>query len=155
MFNSIILHHLSENANLVYGILSAHKTFEDLGTFTLSRGLREIKRVQLAKEEQMHKPDGNPNGKVSADFGESTDPGAEKNRLLESDREASDIQGDSAENIYGNHQYPYSEGQEVRRDVELEVMTQSFMSPGSDSPLNGNVATTTSEKARGKMKERQ
>lgn len=154
MFNSIILHHLSENANLVYGILSAHKTFEDLGTFTLSRGLREIKRVQLAKEEQMHKPDGNTNGKGSADFGESIDPGAEKNRLLETNRGASNIQGDSAENMYGT-QYPYSEGQEVRRDVELEVMTQSFMSPGSDSPLNGNVATTTSEKARGKMKERQ
>ncbi|KAF7295126.1 hypothetical protein MIND_01051100 [Mycena indigotica] len=49
VFNAVILHNLRDNANLIYGILSAHQVFEDLGTFTLSRGLR---RVQLAKEEQ-------------------------------------------------------------------------------------------------------
>jgi hypothetical protein len=124
-----------------------------LGTFTLTRGLREIKRVQLAKEEQTRKLDSNAKGKGSADFGESSDPGAEKNRLLESESGASDIQVDSAENMHGIPRY--SEGQEDRRDGELEVLTQSFMSPSSDSPLNGSVPVATSEKARGKMKERQ
>jgi len=148
IFNSVILHHLSENPNLVYGILSAHKAFEDLGTFTLSRGLREIKRLQLAKEEQTRKTDGNVKGKGSANFGESVDPGAEKNRLLESESGVNDMLVDSAEMM---HDVPPSEG---HIDGELEVVTQSFMSPSSESPPNGSVSVSTSEKARGKMKER-
>ncbi|KAG6376070.1 high-temperature-induced dauer-formation protein-domain-containing protein [Boletus reticuloceps] len=52
VFNSVIFHNLSDNPNLLYGILTAHKTFQELGTFTLAQGLREIKRVELAREEQ-------------------------------------------------------------------------------------------------------
>jgi hypothetical protein len=131
---------------LTYGILSAHKVFEDLGTFTLSRGLREIKRVQLAKEEQMRKSDSNPKGLDSAAFSESADPGAEKSRLLERESGASGMQVGSAESVVR-----YSE---ERRDIELEVVTESFMSPSSESPLHGSISDATSEKARGKMKER-
>jgi hypothetical protein len=59
---------------------------------------------------------------------------------------------DSAENMHGIQ--PYSEGQIERRDGELEIVTQSFMSPSSESPPNDSISIATSEKARGKMKER-
>ncbi|KAG9024760.1 hypothetical protein FRB95_011122 [Tulasnella sp. JGI-2019a] len=51
VLNQIIFHQFSSNPNLIYAILRSHKTFEDLGTFTLSKGLREIRRVKEAKEE--------------------------------------------------------------------------------------------------------
>ncbi|KAL1742803.1 high-temperature-induced dauer-formation protein-domain-containing protein [Schizophyllum fasciatum] len=51
VFNGIIFHQLSDNAHLLYALLQAHQTFEDLATFTLARGLREIRRVQRAKED--------------------------------------------------------------------------------------------------------
>jgi len=50
--NGILYHQLADNPNIVYTILRSHKTFEDLGTFTLARGLKEIQRIQQAKEEQ-------------------------------------------------------------------------------------------------------
>ena len=101
----------------------------------------------MAKEEQTQKSDGSVKGKGSADLGESADPGAEKSRLLESEG-ANDMPVDSPENM---RDVPPFEGQ---IDGELEVVTQSFMSPNSESPLNGSVSVSTSEKARGKMKER-
>jgi hypothetical protein len=152
LFSSVILHHLPDNPNLIYGILSAHKSFEDLGTFTLSRGLREIKRVQLAKEEQARKTEGTPKGKGPADSAEETDPGAEKARLLQSESLNSLTNTDSVENLAGSPRQ--SEAQEERTDTEAEVVTQSFMSPGTDSPMAGSFAIAASEKARGKMKER-
>ncbi|KAG8875367.1 hypothetical protein FRB97_005179 [Tulasnella sp. 331] len=51
VLNQIIFHQFSSNPNLAYAILRSHKTFENLGTFTLSKGLREIRRVKEAKEE--------------------------------------------------------------------------------------------------------
>jgi len=41
--DSILYHHPSENPHLLYSLLRAHVVFEDLGTLTLSRGLRDIK----------------------------------------------------------------------------------------------------------------
>ena len=58
IFNSVILHGFSENPNLIYAILSSHKSFEDLETFTLLRGLYEIKRAGLVKEEQARRSEG-------------------------------------------------------------------------------------------------
>jgi High-temperature-induced dauer-formation protein len=85
-FSSVILHNLSDNPNLIYGILTVHKTFEDLGTFTLSRGLREIKRVQQAKEELARKTEGKSRDKSLTDeTGEQEEPSDEKARLLESE----------------------------------------------------------------------
>jgi hypothetical protein len=94
----------------------------------------------------MRKPDSNPKGRDSAAFSESADPGAEKSRLLERESGASDTQVGSAENIVR-----YSE---EGRDIELGVVTESFMSPSSESPLHGSISGASSEKARGKMKER-
>lgn len=138
VLNSIALHNLAENPNLIYGILSSHKIFEDLGTFTLARGLREIKRVQLAKEEQAKKLGNDPNGKSksSVDEAESETPGAEKARLLESETRNNSI----------DEPVPLVGGTPRQSD---EIVTRSFMSPSSDA-----VLSPISEKARGKMKER-
>ncbi|KAH0584230.1 hypothetical protein H2248_009784 [Termitomyces sp. 'cryptogamus'] len=146
VFNAVILHHLTENANLIYGIISSHKVFEDLGTFTLARGLREIKRVQQAKEEQAHKTEGDSKGKASSRPEVDEDPGAEKARLLESEGGVALTGTDSAEDI--PRERHSSDTQE--RDGDSEVLTQSFMSPGSETPGRGSL----SEKARGKMRER-
>lgn len=74
IFNSVILHSFSENPNLIYAILSSHKSFEDLETFTLLRGLCEIKRARLVKEEQARKSEGSLEPRDSGDV--------EKARLL-------------------------------------------------------------------------
>lgn len=74
IFNSVILHSFSENPNLIYAILSSHKSFEDLGTFTLLRGLCEIKHARLVKEEQARKSEGSLEPRDSGDV--------EKARLL-------------------------------------------------------------------------
>src|SRR5258708_37354317 len=51
IFNSVIAYHPSDNPNLIHALVRAHRTFEDLGTFTLARGLRDVRRIQ---EEQSH-----------------------------------------------------------------------------------------------------
>ncbi|KAI0078173.1 hypothetical protein K474DRAFT_1683933 [Panus rudis PR-1116 ss-1] len=80
VFNSVILRNLSDNPNLVYGIIRSHKTFEDLGTFTLARGLREIRRAREAKEERT-RPSVDK-GKQRADNDQHEDASVEKARLL-------------------------------------------------------------------------
>jgi hypothetical protein len=146
VFNSVILHNLSENQNLIYGILTAHKSFEDLGTFTLSRGLREIKRVQLAKEELARKSEGNPKSKGTSDStGEEEEPHDEKARLLEN--EGSGALGrlgetDSTENV----------NLPQEQEVSTTQPIASTTSEGTASPSDG--APSFSEKARGKMKAR-
>jgi len=141
VFNSVIQHNLADNSNLVYGILTAHKSFEDLGTFTLARAL---KRVQLAKEEQARKVEANPKSKNTDAPGEE-EPHVEKARLLES--ESSSALRRSMESVDEN--LWRSEGQEPRIEHEF-LMTQPLMSPsGEIIPI-----TAISEKVRGKMKAR-
>lgn len=133
VFNSVILHHLPENAHLIYAILQAHKTFEELGTFTLARGLREIRRVQLAKEEPNKRPDSkNSSPRVSSDVRE---PQEEKARLLESE---------------GN-----SEDSPSQLGPEGSTATIPVVSPTADGIAGAeNISADLSEKARGKMKAR-
>ncbi|KAF8309828.1 hypothetical protein DL93DRAFT_2044105, partial [Clavulina sp. PMI_390] len=50
--NGIIFHQLQENPNVTYALLRAHRNFEELGTFTLAKGLEEVRRVKLLKEER-------------------------------------------------------------------------------------------------------
>ncbi|KAG6849590.1 hypothetical protein H0H93_007175 [Arthromyces matolae] len=144
VFNSIILHHLTDNANLIYGLLSSHKLFEDLGTFTLARGLREIKRIQQTKEEPPHNSDSNSKGKAVRGPDDDSDPGAEKARLLETEN--------------GSALPEIELSQESTADMEEQgkdggsVVTQSFMSPGFET--SSGFTPALSEKARGKMKER-
>lgn len=149
-FNSVILHNLSDNPNLIYGILTAHKTFEDLGTFTLSRGLREIRRVQLAKEEQARSAEGKLKGKSSAnDAGENEEPSAEKARLLESEH----IGETELESLEEGTRVP--EAMDGVHDTQADTTIHPLTSPTSDvSPLPAGPASAVSEKARGKMRAR-
>ena len=80
-FNSIIYAHPRDNPNLLYAIVRSHKTFEDLNSFSLARGLRQIKQMQLAKEEEENRRGGRDNSKRSSlDRAQSNDQ--EKRRLL-------------------------------------------------------------------------
>lgn len=49
--NGILFHQLTNNPNVIYAILRSHQHFEELGTFTLAKGLSEVRRVQQLKEE--------------------------------------------------------------------------------------------------------
>jgi len=138
IFNAVILHNLSANPNLIYGILSAHKTFEDLGTFTLSRGLREIRRVQLAKEEQARKAD--VRGKAPQAPGDDSQAHEEKAKLLRHESESALGQNDSTE---------ASPRQSQGQDPEI-----SMVLPTSPTSENMPGSTSGSEKARGKMRAR-
>ncbi|KDQ59485.1 hypothetical protein JAAARDRAFT_126665 [Jaapia argillacea MUCL 33604] len=162
VFNSVILHNLSDNPNLLYAILQSHKTFEDLGTFTLAKGLRDVRRAQLAKEEQAqaqaqkaaekkmkgkhYSPDD-----LEAGLGER-DPGGEKARLLEHEHE-----NESQDALGLSGVSPHSRGGESQRESEDDLpSTQPLMSPTlGDIPTPiGQSMSQPSEKARGKMKER-
>lgn len=138
MFNLVIFHQLSDNPNLLYGILTAHKTFQELGTFTLTRALREIKRVELAREEQAAQSERNRKGLGHQEEDlEMGDPYAEKVRLLQQPDVTRDREAESSHdpNVEGE------EGPTVSRPI---VPQNSESVPG----------TPTSEKARGKMRER-
>jgi hypothetical protein len=145
IFNSIILHNLADNPNLIYGILRAHKTFEGLGTFTLARGLREIRRVQLAKEEQARKGDAKGKGRALGDLESGEEPATEKARLLE--REAS-FRRESSE--HSLDQLLSSREQPQRESSLDDEAPRPLVSPTTGS-VSGN---TLSEKARGKLRER-
>ncbi|KAJ6547333.1 high-temperature-induced dauer-formation protein-domain-containing protein [Mycena capillaripes] len=136
IFNAVILNNLAANPNLIYGILSAHKIFEDLGTFTLSRGLREIRRVQLAKEEQARKAD--PKGKAPRAPDDDPQPHEEKAKLL---RDESETANDSTE-------IPELSPRQSQ-DPEISMILPT--SPTSETMLG---STSASEKARGKMRAR-
>lgn len=138
VFNSVIFHHLSDNPNLLYGILTAHKIFQGLGTFTLARALREIKRAELAREEQTAQPEPNRKGPgLQEDDLESGDLHAEKLRLLQQEDGTFDREAESSHDPNMGDE----EGPTVPRPI---VLQSSESIPG----------TPTSEKARGKMRER-
>lgn len=134
----MIFHHLSDNPNLLYGILTAHTTFQELGTLTLARALREIKRVEFAREEQAAQSEREMKGLGhQEDDLERGDPHAEKVRLLQQQDDALDPEAESSH-------VPNTEGEEGPA-VSHPIISQSSESiPG----------TPTSEKARGKMRER-
>lgn len=145
VFNSVILHNLADNPNLIYGMLRAHKTFEDLGTFTLARGLREIRRAQLAKEEQARKGDNKGKGRALGDLESGEEPSTEKARLLESEassrRESSELNPDPS----------LSSRDSPQRELSLDdEAPRPLVSPTTVSIPEG----APSEKARGKMRER-
>ena len=145
IFNSVILHNLADNPNLIYGLLRAHKTFEDLGTFTLARGLREIRRVQLAKEEQARKGDTKGKGKALEDLESGEEPSTEKARLLE--REASSRRESSEHSL---DQLASSKDQ-LQEETSLEDETPRPLV----SPTMGSIPEDAlSEKAKGKLRER-
>ncbi|TFY71763.1 hypothetical protein EVG20_g1254 [Dentipellis fragilis] len=152
VFNSIIAYHLPENPNLIYAILRSSKTFEDLGTFTLGRGLREIRRIQLAKEEQARKPDAK--GKSRDTESDHEQPHEEKHRLLE--REISALNASSRvqslESLTEVRVDPRAGRQEGRAAEEDHTTVQPLTSPTSTE--TSGFPPALSEKARGKMRVR-
>jgi hypothetical protein len=152
IFNSVIAYHPSENPNLIYALLRAHRTFEDLGTFTLSRGLRDVRRIQVAAEEQS--PD--TKGKSRAAEEEYDQPHQEKQRLLERENALGiSSREQSADNLTEVRVIPRDEHQqEPAEHVEEMPSTQPFMSPSVEQVTFSGFPNAVSEKARGKMPER-
>ncbi|KAI0362682.1 hypothetical protein OH77DRAFT_1500300 [Trametes cingulata] len=147
VFNGVLLHNLSENPNLVYAILHAHKQFEDLGTFTLARGLREIRRIQQLKEERAAQAQGRGSldkGKRRARDEEEGAPQSEKARLLQREMGSLDLQRTTGSTD------TLPEGQARTGD---DHPTRPLMSPTATETQIGSEGTSVkSEKARGKMR---
>lgn len=141
MFSSVIYHHAPQNPNITYGILQSRKIFEDLGTFTLARGLREVKRAQVAKAAR-EQASPNPKGKGPVDEVEMVDAGAEKARLLQNEGASRGSNSEDRERDDSSAQLPPGE----------EVSTRPLVSPNAES--FSTVDGPKSEKARGKMRAR-
>ncbi|KIP06021.1 hypothetical protein PHLGIDRAFT_30681 [Phlebiopsis gigantea 11061_1 CR5-6] len=140
-FNAVLLRNLAENPHLVYNIVRAHQTFEELGTFTLARGLREIRRIQLAKEERAkNAADKSPDNKDRPSQSDAERPGDEKARLLRSTSS-----GDLPDDIEAQRQ---SASEEERIGRPLMSPTLPTASISSEPPA------VPSEKVRGKMRAR-
>ncbi len=136
------MRNLADNANLVHGVLRAHKQFEDLGTFTLARGLREIRRAQAAKDERSHQSDtGVDKGKNRADDLEEAHE--EKARLL---RRENDSSLDRPRGTESAETLPESISRNSSLGQEIVHPTPPM------SPTVGDTPPKPSEKARGKMR---
>ena len=149
-FNGVLLHNLAENPNLVYSVVRAHKQFEDLGTFTLGRGLREIRRVRQAKEERARQQasGGADDGKNRAPRDEEEgDPAAEKARLL-----SREISLDLPRETESTDRLPEAAAARDEEPTTRPLMSPtSAETPGISTPPSGQDAAM-SEKARGKMR---
>lgn len=139
--NGIIFHHISDNPNVVYAILRAHKTFEDLGTFTLAKGLKEIQRIQQAKEEQQGdiKNRDTPEGRRD-----------EKAVLLERERERESE--DRSESVRNSDEHGAGTISPPMGDPAVETEEHAEADP--DVPGTPGTPRKMSEKVRGKMRAR-
>lgn len=132
----------------MYAIITAHKTFEELGTFTLSHGLREIQRVQRIKEEQTRqaerdRKDGPPQGRASTESAHQ-----EKARLLKNESDPALVAQDIESLSLSGEGHDDSSGGEEHAEIHPLTSPPSENSPTSSvTPI-----TSTSEKARGKMR---
>ncbi|KAI0003245.1 high-temperature-induced dauer-formation protein-domain-containing protein [Russula compacta] len=155
VFNSVIAYHPSENPNLIYALLRAHRTFEDLGTFTLARGLRDVRRIQRAQEEQSRTHD--TKGKSRAAEEEYDQAHQEKQRMLERENALGiSSTAQSVDSLTEVRVIPRdsSPQQEPPGQVEEVPSLQPLMSPTTEQGMFSSLPTSVSEKARGKMRER-
>ncbi|TCD66472.1 hypothetical protein EIP91_001352 [Steccherinum ochraceum] len=140
VFNSVVLRNLADNPNLIYGIIRAHKCFEDLGTFTLASGLRDLKRQ---KEERERKKDGVDKGKQRADPDEGEEAHEEKARLLRHENNS----------LEALRRAESGEGIGLSETSSISSPPQSPTGPmGRNSAFQEGQSVPLSEKARGKMK---
>jgi len=147
VFNGVIQNSMTENPTLIYDIVSSHKAFEDLGSFTLVSGLREVKRRELAKEELAKRrsssaSDTSPpksKGKSPASGADTADPVAEKALLLQNEswNRAGSMEG-------GEDAAPGSPRDSGAYEYDYE----------DDGASGAGPASPLSEKARGKLRER-
>ncbi|OJA17561.1 hypothetical protein AZE42_09097 [Rhizopogon vesiculosus] len=151
VFNSVIFHHLSDNPNLLYAIITAHKTFEELGTFTLSHGLREIQRVQQIKDEQARqaerdRKDGPPSERASAESAHQ-----EKARLLRNESDPAFVVARDIESLSLSGE-EHEDGLGGQEHTETRPLTSP---PSENTPTTSTTPLASiSETARGKMKAR-
>lgn len=143
MFNGVITHHLSENPNLVYAILRSHKAFEDLGTFTLAGGLKEIRRIQKAKEEQAAR-----NGTSLEKDTHTTQADGEELEKMERHGSTDEVIFSVPEDEEEHNRKPDSRADATVPDSESSPLPIRQSSETQPTPSG------TSEKARGKMPER-
>lgn len=136
----MIFHHLADNPNLLYAIITSHRTFQELGTFSLARGLREIRRIELAKEEQARQAEHEKrlNSKQDTDV-EAGDLQAEKARLLQNECEAATARSVVESSREGTP--------EVDNGLDADLSSRFTISDNSPPP-------SSFEKARGKMRAR-
>jgi len=132
----------------LYAIITAHKTFEKLGTFTLSYGLREIHRVQQIKEEQALQAERNRKDDPSRERASVESAHQEKARLLRNESDSALIAQDIESLALSSEEHDDG-GQE---HAETRPLTSP---PSENTPTSSTTPTTpVSEKARGKMKAR-
>ena len=130
---------MSENANLLCGVLSSHTLFEDLGTFTLAKGLREIRRIQEAREDQTRRPDTH-----DRTLDDSSSASREKTRLMENESNNSTVTPTRQVDV---------STPTLRQSEDLEDAAPSSAAPSTPGNIS-DPERDLSEKARGKMKER-
>lgn len=152
-FNSVIHYKLKENPNVLYGVLRSHKVFEDLGTFTLPGALREIRRIQLRKEQQGQAKKNEPRDRE--------DVGAEKARLLESEGVESLSLSDNRDLEMGPIDLSSSGTRFEGEEGSLPNSPPNELSDSGDTVTGGGAISQSqsssqplSEKARGKLPER-
>ena len=146
IFNSVIAYHPSDNPNLTYALLRAHRTFEDLGTFTLARGLRDVRKMQVAMEEQSHVQDTKGKSRAVEEYDQ---PHQEKQRLLEREN------AQSADSLMEVQVVPRDQHQQEPAGYVEEIPSSPpLMSPTLNQATFSGLPTAVSEKARGKMPER-
>ncbi|RUP45654.1 high-temperature-induced dauer-formation protein-domain-containing protein [Jimgerdemannia flammicorona] len=51
-FDYVIQYQYADNSHFIYAVIRSHGKFEDLHNFTLAKGLAEVERLRLAKEEK-------------------------------------------------------------------------------------------------------
>ncbi|KLO07390.1 hypothetical protein SCHPADRAFT_922914 [Schizopora paradoxa] len=140
VFNGIIQNRLNDNPNVVYAVIRSHKVFEDLGTFTLASGLREVKRIELTREEQA-RLDSKKGGIVDLEKGRTS-----SNEYYETTSTSSatpETRNSGEVSLRGS-------------DSEMIASAQPLMSPsGEEFPTIASISEENtshpSEKARGKM----
>lgn len=158
--NGILFHQLANNPNVIYAILRSHLQFEELGTFTLAKGLEEVRRVQQLKEEHDAK---RHSGSTAANpKSPTTNASREKVGLLHGQAGG---RGDPEEIFDADHESVSTpslgltgltlEGAALRSPTPGSAGTPE--SPRTDAPQldSAQLAAGLSEKARGKMRERE
>ncbi|KAG8965749.1 hypothetical protein FRC03_000199 [Tulasnella sp. 419] len=153
VFNQIIVHQLSSNPNLIYAILRSHQRFEQLGTFTLSKGIREIERIKEAKEEseRIRSGKGDVKGKsrASSIAVQSTEsPGL--GRGLPS---LEDVMNEKSRTARVSSDSASRNSSSTREGGEADQPLGPIAVPPTPTVSRSFSQTALSEKARGKMKE--
>lgn len=141
----MIHYHYASNANLIYALVRAHARIERLATFSLARGIADIRRTRglagappsndgAAAGRTRRENDRAPSGEENSDRKEAIEPPAS---------ELSPSQDEKARH----------EAAELEAISKLSVQEQRSESPSDPAAAQNGHASAPSEKARGKMRE--